>query len=260
MKGVYHMQEINYSGNLFLLPSNPNTEAAVVTTNGIIKRDGRLVMGKGIAGYSASHHAGIDIRLAEHVRKNGNTPADAGTYHDAERAAMGIAACVRVLSLPTKDHWKDPSILRHIVDGCRGLMALADDLRLSRVYLPMPGCTNGGLSYKDQVRKAISLVLDDRFVVAVPNLDALPVVKDKPMLTGYDRDAASYETLATASSIGGVGEQMLFRATIAAITKRPEPYDWYEIGMPGKATPSVSSSLVFDPSFRLCSRIRQGDS
>lgn len=94
------MQEIKYAGNLFLLPSNPSTEAAVVTTNGMIKSNGRLVMGRGIAGYSAAHHAGIDVRLAEHVRRNSNVPADAGTYDDVERTRAGLPAAVRVLSPP----------------------------------------------------------------------------------------------------------------------------------------------------------------
>ena len=241
------MQEINYAGNLFLLPSDTATEAAVVTTNGIIKSNGRLVMGRGIAGYSAAHHAHIDVVLADHVRANGNVPCDAGVYGDAERAKAGISPKVRVLPMPTKNDWRDPSTLDLILSSCRKLVDLADRTGLSRVYLPMPGCTNGRLRYEGQVRQAIAAVLDDRFIVAVPGLDALPIEEGRAVLDGYDRDAGGAETLATASGPAYAGDQLLYRRTIAALTGKPDAYDWYEISVAGEGR-----AMVFDPDGRLC--------
>ena len=242
------MQEINFSGNLFLLPGDPTKEAAVVTTNGIIKSNGRLVMGRGIAGYSAARHAGIDVLLAEHVRANGNVPCDAGTYDDSERAAAGLPSAVRVLSLPTKDHWKDPSSLSLIVGGCRKLVAMADALGLERVYLPMPGCTNGRLSYGKDVRAAIAAVLDDRFVVMVPDLDALPNPEGQVFLSGYDKDDGRYDVLSTSAqwptALGWIAHAMDLPAK--SILSYPD-YDWYEIQSAGS-----DRAAVVDGTGRVC--------
>lgn len=156
-----------YQGNLFLLPEGMG-EAAVVTTNGILKSNGHLVMGKGIARYCRDEYDGIAELLGRHVRDNGNVPAWAGYRYDRNRAAAGKAdPNVNILSCPTKRHWRDKSDIGLIVRACRELVRLADEHGFDRVYLPALGCANGQLSWKADVFPAISSVLDDRFTAAV---------------------------------------------------------------------------------------------
>lgn len=139
-----------------------------------------------------------------------------------------------------------------IVDGCRALVAMADALGLSRVYLPMPGCTNGRLSYEGQVRQAIAAILDDRFIVAVPDLDRLPVAEGRAVVEGCDRDAASREILATASHIVEASDRLRRWRDVAALAGLAAPYDWYELYVAGDGV-----SMVFDPDFRLCPPARE---
>lgn len=155
-----------YPGNLFLLPDGER-EAAVVTTNGIVKSNRDLVMGAGIAKYCRDNYDGIAAMLGDHVSRNGNVPAYAGRWRDPYRETMGKDPMVTVLSCPTKGHFRDHSDLRLIRESCRGLVRIADEHGLVRVYVPALGCALGRLSWKDQVRPAIAPILDDRFTAAI---------------------------------------------------------------------------------------------
>jgi len=155
-----------YTGNLFLLPSGP-TEAAVVTTNGMLKSNGDLVMGKGIARYCRDEHAGIATVLGKLVREHGNKPFFAGVYTDRHRAASGLDPRVSVLSCPTKNDWRRDSDPELIARSCRELVRIANEIGLTTVYLPALGCSAGRLDWNTQVLPLISPILDDRFVAAI---------------------------------------------------------------------------------------------
>lgn len=159
------MKEMRYGGNLFLLPKG--NEAAVVTTNGILKSDGRLVMGAGIAKYARDNFSGIDKTLGVLVSKHGSHSYFLGSYEDAHRSAQGLPAHVFVLSMPTKHHWKDDSDIDLITRSAAELSALAVRNNLWTVYMPAPGCSLGNLDYASQVRPAIAKVLDSRFIVCL---------------------------------------------------------------------------------------------
>lgn len=155
-----------YPGNLFLLPRG-GKEAAVVTTNGMLKSTGDLVMGKGIAKYCRDEYPGIAALLGKLVKSSGNRPYFAGVYHDRNRERAGIGADVAVISCPTKDDWRRDSDLELIKRSCEGLSAIADARGFEKIYLPALGCAAGNLDWKTQVCPAISPILDDRFVAAV---------------------------------------------------------------------------------------------
>ena len=146
MKEVY--------GNIFDLPEKRDgTEAICVTTNGMIRNDGKAVMGAGVAKAFRDKYYGIDILLARHLRENGNVPANLGIYD----------GCY-VLTFPTKNNWMYSSDINLIEQSAIMIKKLADDLNLSTIYLPKPGCTNGHLNWED-VEKVISKHLDERFVI-----------------------------------------------------------------------------------------------
>ena len=160
------MIEKNYDGNLFLLPGP--LEAGAVTTNGIVKSNGEAVMGAGIAKYARDHFNGIARRLGEKLKSGGNHAYFMGPQSDRSRAAARLDPEILVVTLPTKNNWRDDSDLDLIAQSCRELMAIADQNGLRKIYLPMPGCTNGRLDYISQVRPVIAGILDNRFVVCLP--------------------------------------------------------------------------------------------
>lgn len=159
------MKEMRYGGNLFLLPDGP--EAAVVTTNGIVKSNGDAVMGAGIAKYARDSFPGIDAMLGGFIKKHGSHSYFMGSWHDPRRAAAGMAPSVFVVTMPTKDDWRDPSDLDLIRRSAKELTGVADRNNLTRLYLPAPGCSLGRLDYISQVRPAIAGILDGRFTVCL---------------------------------------------------------------------------------------------
>lgn len=151
-KGIYGMiTEVHQ--NIFDLPLHNRTEAICVTTNGNIKSDGRAVMGAGIAKAFKLKYPDIDIRLAKHLKSYGNTPCNLGIYDE-----------VYVLSFPTKDNWKKNSNIKLIEQSAIKIKQLADELNLSKIYLPRPGCDNGHLNWKN-VKPVLEEYLDERFII-----------------------------------------------------------------------------------------------
>ena len=136
-------------------------DAICVTTNGIIKNNGELVMGKGIALQFAQRYPGLALKLAAHVSRSGNTPC---------LVAFDLPdQCDLVLSFPTKHNWVNPSSLELIIDSAKLVVEIANDINLKKILLTRPGCGNGGLDWHRQVEPAIRDILDNRFVVVTPN-------------------------------------------------------------------------------------------
>lgn len=143
--------------DLFTMPnSHGTTNAICITTNGIIKKDGRAVMGAGVAKI-ANNLFHLDDKLAAHLRTNGNTVADLGMYTHQQSQ-------YHILSFPTKEHWMESSNLDLIASSAKQLVTLCNASGYDRVYLTPPGCGCGGLSWKD-VEPVLSPILDDRFTV-----------------------------------------------------------------------------------------------
>ena len=139
------MREI--SGNLW----SSDADVICVTTNGVIKRDGTLVMGAGVAKQAALRYPELPSVFAAHVRKYGNTPC-------AYTAPDGRI----IVSLPTKHDWRKSSDLRLIITS---LVMIRCMFLNQTVALPRPGCSNGGLKWSD-VQKYVSRALpEDRFTI-----------------------------------------------------------------------------------------------
>lgn len=133
-----------------------------ITTNGIIKSNGSLVMGKGIAGdINKLTHYKISEYLGEQVLKQGNVPIYAGTYRG-----------IHLISFPTKYDWKEASDINLIQESARLFKGLVEDLRTKgcKVYLPIPGCNNGRLS-KDVVIPKIEGILGDSCILIGRKID-----------------------------------------------------------------------------------------
>lgn len=118
-----------------------------ITTNGIIKQNGKAVMGRGIAAEAKYRYPNIAYKLGELLLKQGNR--------------IHVLA-PDLISFPVKHHWAEKADIRLIEASARELMArLGED---ETVLLPRPGCGNGGLNWKD-VKKVLRKILDDRVTI-----------------------------------------------------------------------------------------------
>lgn len=138
------MKEIK--GNLFDYP------VICITTNGVVKNNNRLVMGKGIALTAKQLYPDIDLKLGINVTTYGNV-VSLVKYPDKT-----------IISFPTKHNWRDNINL--IKQSATDLVSLVNTLTgtINNVYLPRTGCGNGNLSWS-VVKPVIEELLDDRFIV-----------------------------------------------------------------------------------------------
>ena len=133
-----------------------------IPTNGVVNRDGLLIMGKGLACDAAE-------RFPE-VRKNwGNLVAGLGNHPFAYPPG-------RLISFPTKHHWSNPSDLSLIRSSAITLtlwwpQVMASYTMASKeilpICLPKVGCGNGGLDWETQVRPILAELLHENYMVVI---------------------------------------------------------------------------------------------
>lgn len=128
----------------------------VITTNGIVKSNGEAVMGRGIALQAKTRLPKLPRMLGRYLKEFTNTPYSFGIEY-------------RIITLPTKNNWRYNSDLELIENSCHRLSEMFKyggylDTFVKEIYLPRPGCSNGGLNWKD-VKPILEKYLDDRFVV-----------------------------------------------------------------------------------------------
>lgn len=126
------------TGNLWTYPAGYR----VVTTNGIIKMNGEAVMGAGVAKQAAELYPKLPKALGDHIREHGNV---VGVFHQ-----------FKVITFPTKDHWRAPSILSLIDQSCRAMLRFKawDEV----IVMPPPGTGKGGLTWEQ-----VQPILEDYF-------------------------------------------------------------------------------------------------
>ena len=143
---------IERCGDIF---DQPDGDAICFTSNGVVKANGELVMGGGVAKAFYNKQPGLAKEFGFKVKAYGNH------VH-----WTGVEWKQWVVSFPTKNHWKNPSSLKLIAQSAKELVELTNEKGWKKVYLPYPGIGLGGLN-KEDVRKVISPILDDRFIVLV---------------------------------------------------------------------------------------------
>jgi hypothetical protein len=135
----------------------PKVGAICITTNGAIRNDGACVMGRGVALEAKKKFPGMDIMLGYRIENSGNV------VHDLGFTTGGYY----VFSFPVKHHWKQDADLLLIHDSAEQLVELCDKRYsdMEKILVPRPGCGNGNLDWKEQVKPVIEPILDDRFGV-----------------------------------------------------------------------------------------------
>lgn len=121
-----------------------------VTTNGVVKANGNLVMGAGVAKDAARKFPDLPHLLGQLVDERGN--------HVFILDQFGVA------SFPTKHNWKDNSDLDLIQQSCRELLWLSK--KWDYVILPRVGCGLGGLDWEQQVKPIVEKYFEDnKFII-----------------------------------------------------------------------------------------------
>lgn len=170
------MKEEIYNGNIFLYAKtifSQGLPTIVITTNGVVRSDGQAVMGSGIAKYANDNltpvvsmiyqkHTIAD-ELGVLIKKHGNHSFFLGAWHDKK-----VDMDYYIVTMPTKEHWKNNSDIQLIKRSCNELIWYADKYHLYDIYLPAPGCGCGNLSW-DTVYPEISMILDERFHCVHPD-------------------------------------------------------------------------------------------
>ena len=131
-----------------------------VTTNGVVGKKG-LVMGKGVALEASTRFPDLKEKWGEMVQELGNIPVP----------YMG-----RLLSFPTKHHWRDNSDIDLIAKSAHGLAKWLPFIKGScgrqqqpflPICLPMVGCGNGNLDWNSQVLPVLSSILTSDDYLAI---------------------------------------------------------------------------------------------
>jgi hypothetical protein len=129
----------------------------IFTSNGVVKRDGTLVMGRGIAKLVRDFYPGIDRVFGRRVKTYGNRPF-------IVKIEGRVSPSPRfVMSFPTKHHWRGRSSLLLIKESREKAVKELEDWRellsregVRRVLCPIWGTENGSLSLED-VREELQL-------------------------------------------------------------------------------------------------------
>jgi hypothetical protein len=127
-----------------------------ITTNGDTRQDGRAVMGRGIARQAKIRFPELPELLGSDLLNIGNT--------------LHVYDHLRLITFPVKHHWNHAADLLLIQTSAVQLRAVMDASLLAigdivnEVFLPRPGCGNGGLRWS-AVKPLIAPVLDDRFTI-----------------------------------------------------------------------------------------------
>lgn len=135
---------IEAKGNMW----DANVDAYVITTNGFVKKNGELVMGRGCALEAKQKFPGIAKLLGYIVNKSGNVPVRLIKEN--------------IISFPVKHNWWEAADLKLIEESCMHILHLVDENE--KVAMPRPGCGNGKLDWSD-VKPILEKYLDDRFIV-----------------------------------------------------------------------------------------------
>jgi len=132
-------------------------DAICFTSNGIVKSNGELVMGAGVARAFRDEFPGLARLCGKRVKENGSLCQ--------VMAEKGKFCPPAIVAFPTKYHFREKSDPRLIRASCERLMQLVERHGWKLVALPRPGCRNGGLSWEREVRPTLRELLDRRVVV-----------------------------------------------------------------------------------------------
>ncbi|HXE97229.1 MAG TPA: hypothetical protein VN642_12520 [Dongiaceae bacterium] len=124
-------------------------EIIVITSNGSLTRDGRAVIGRGVAKQAALRHPWLAEKLGRLLAEQGNHVFDLGGG---------------IVNFPVEETaWSQPD-LRIISRSAGELRLLADRSGWEYIVVPRPGCGGGGLLWHE-VKPLLECHFDNRFLM-----------------------------------------------------------------------------------------------
>lgn len=150
-------------GSIFAPPES--VKAIGITINCIVKNNGELVMGKGVALEAKNRFKNISLEFGKQIFSQKQNGKDYfGVYFHKESNLW-------VFGIPTKYHYKDNSDIDLISKSLNYLNTLVNENFPefngieNIVALPAVGCGYGNLNWKKQVRPIANKILDGRYVI-----------------------------------------------------------------------------------------------
>jgi len=127
----------------------PN-QVIVITTNGVIGKNGKLIMGCGAARQAVQQYPGIDGECAQTIRQRGSFTNGAWVYGFLSvRPNFGI--------FQVKHHWKDKADLTLIDRSAAALAEFARQHPELNIHMNFPGVGAGGLMRGEVASHLVSL-------------------------------------------------------------------------------------------------------
>lgn len=146
------MREV--AGNLWALYSELD-HVICITTNGMVKKNGEAVCGRGCAKEATYYIPGFAHMLGSYIKKNGNVPGMLQTGEDN----------VGVFIFPVKHVWWDKASTKLIKMGLKILATKAKQHPDTTFVLPRPGCGNGKLNWETDVKPLCEDMLPNNVLV-----------------------------------------------------------------------------------------------
>ena len=144
-----------------------NVYGICIPSNGTVTKSGGAVMGAGVAKQAKLHCQGIEKAMALHLKDGGNHVHWLGTWPLPRQSRDGSLGCdIHVFNFPVKHHWAQKADIALIRQSCEELGHWLHGITGTgwSVWLPAPGCGNGGLHWSD-VGPAIDGLLPETVVI-----------------------------------------------------------------------------------------------
>jgi len=122
----------------------------VIPTNGFINKNGKAVMGKGLAYDAKTKFPTLPISLGASLKAMGN--------HVFVWKKFGL------ITFPVKHNWWEIADLNLIEQSAKELASIKFDDKEYPIYIPLVGCGNGELNEKDVI-PILQKYLDDKFIL-----------------------------------------------------------------------------------------------
>lgn len=127
-----------------------------ITTNGTLRKDGACVMGRGVARQAMQLYPKLPKELGGFLKLFGN------------RIFFFQTAQHTLLTFPVKHNWWEKADLQLITQSVKELQELSSRMGNPIIYLPRPGCGNGGRTW-EEVKPLVSVLPDNVYIVGWPN-------------------------------------------------------------------------------------------
>lgn len=133
----------------------------VVTTNGTVNKQGKCVMGRGIALEAANRFPTLPQLLGSKIRSDGNN--------------VHVFPDIRVISFPVKHNWYEKADKNLIRSSLNQLVEMIAS-EVGPIFMVRPGCGNGNLKWEiDGIRDLVTAILDDDKFIVVDKESSSPI-------------------------------------------------------------------------------------